>query len=169
MSETDVPARPSVYVETSVISYLTGRPSRDLIVAAHQQITREWWERRERFGLFVSEAVHFEARRGDPDAAARRLEVLAGLAMLPATQEAAALVERLVREHAMAPAAAFDAAHVALATVHRMDYLVTWNCTHIANAAIRRGIERTCLAAGFAPPVLCTPDELLGEEGSHAS
>ena len=155
--------KPRVYLETSVISYLTGRPSRDLVTAAHQQITRDWWDQRGRFDLFVSQAVLAEAARGDADAAARRLEALGEPAVLPVTAEAADLAERLIRENAMTAEAVIDAVHVAVAVVNGMDYLLTWNCTHIANAAIRVKIERACGQAGFQAPVICTPEELMEE------
>ena len=155
--------KPRVYVETSVISYLPGRPSRDLVTAAHQEITRDWWEQRARFDLFVSQAVLAEAARGDPEAATRRLEALREAAVLPVTAEAADLAERLVQEHAMAAEAAIDAVHVAVAVVNGMDYLVTWNCAHIANAALRVKIEQTCRQAGLQAPVICTPEELMQE------
>ena len=155
--------KPRVYVETSVISYLTGRPSRDLVTAAHQQITRDWWEQRSRFDLFVSQAVLTEAALGDADAASRRLEALGEAAVLPATAEAADLAERLIRERAIPAAAAIDALHVAVAVANGMDYLVTWNCTHIANAARRVRIEKACRRAGLQAPAICTPEELLQE------
>jgi len=152
-----------VYVETSVISYLIGRPSRDLVTAAHQQITCDWWDQRSRFDLFVSQAVLAEAARGDADTAARRLEALGEAAVLPVTDETGDLAERLISEQAVAGEAAIDAVHVAVAVVNGMDYLVTWNCTHIANAALRGKIEKTCRQAGFQAPIICTPEELLEE------
>ena len=152
-----------VYVATSIISYLIGRPSRDLVTAAHQQITRDWWDRRSRFDLFVSQAVLAEAARGDADTAGRRLEALGEAAVLPVTDETGDLAERLISEHAVAGEAAIDAVHVAVAVVNGMDYLVTWNCTHIANAALRGKIEKTCRQAGFQAPIICTPEELLEE------
>jgi hypothetical protein len=158
--------KPRVYLETSILSYLTALPSRDLVQAAHQQIILEWWGQRDRFELFVSEAVLAEARRGDPAAAKRRLEAVEGIEILNATQEAEALASALTRTAAMPPKAAIDAAHVALATVHGIDYLLTWNCTHIANAVTRPLIEAVCRGNGFQPPVICTPEELVGQEAT---
>ncbi len=155
--------KPRVYLETSVISYLTGRPSRDIITAAHQQITRDWWEQRSRFDLFVSQAVLSEAAGGDEGAAARRMEALAEAEVLAVTAEAAELADRLVREHAIAAEAAIDALHIAVAVVNGMDYLVTWNCAHIANAALRLKIDETCRCLGLQTPVICTPEELMQE------
>ncbi len=152
--------KPRVYIETSVLSYLTSWTSRDLVQAAHQRITSEWWQRRDNFDLFVSEAVLAEARRGDPDAAGRRLAAAGGLPALVATTEAQELAARLLRAAAMPAKAAIDAAHVAIATVHGMNFLLTWNCTHIANAAMREKIENVCREAGFKPAIICTPEEL---------
>lgn len=156
--------KPRVYIETSVLSYLTSLPSRDLVQAAHQRITSEWWERRERFELFVSDAVLAEAGRGDQAAAGRRLAAAAGLVALTAPAEARALASALLKAAAMPPKAAMDAAHVAIATVHGMNFLLTWNCTHIANAVMRERIEDACRRAGFKPPVICTPEELIVQE-----
>jgi hypothetical protein len=156
--------KPRVYIETSVLSYLTSWPSRDLVKAAHQQMTLEWWAGRERFDLFVSEAVLAEASRGDPEAARLRLAAADGLRVLTATTEAQALAIALLRASAMPAKAAIDAAHVAIATVHGMNFLLTWNCTHIANAVMREAIEGVCRRQGYKPPVICTPEELSIQE-----
>ena len=156
---------PRVYVETSVISYLAARPSRDLITAARQQITHEWWRRRRpQFEVFVSQLVLDEARAGDPEAAARRAQLLANLPLVDITPAAVGLARRLIEAVALPQQAAADALHVATAARHGMDYLLTWNAAHIANAEYRPRVERTCRAHGYEPPVLCTPDELMGEE-----
>jgi hypothetical protein len=155
---------PKVYLETSVISYMTGMPSRGLLVAAHQQVTRDWWSRRGRFELFVSDAVIEEVQRGDAAAASRRLSVLEGIPVLSATAPAQALARDLLGAAVMPRKAAIDAAHVAIAAAHGMDFLLTWNCAHIANAIVRGRIEDVCRKAGFRPPVICTPLELLPEE-----
>lgn len=152
-----------VYLETTVISYLTALPSRDIIQAAHQQITHEWWQRRDRFDLFVSQAVLEEAARGDAKAAARRLAALEGIPVLAVGVEVSELAERFLRMRAIPPKAAIDALHIAVAVVNGMDYLLTWNCMHIANAALRGKIEHTCRGVGLRPPILCTPEELMEE------
>lgn len=157
-------AKPRVYLETSVISYLTALPSRDLIVAAHQQITHEWWSGRYRFDILISDAVLEEIARGDDAAAARRLEAVQGLAILSATSPAQVLARGFLQAAAMPRKAAIDAVHVAIAATHGADFLVTWNCAHIANAAVREKIDAVCRAAGFRPPVICTPLELGREE-----
>lgn len=133
-----------VYLETTIISYLTALPSRDIVQAAHQQITREWWERRDRFDLFVSEAVREEAARGDAEAAARRLAALEAVPVLALGLEVSDLAERFLRMRVMSARAAVDAVHIAAAVIHGMDYLLTWNCAHIANAAVRSKIEKAC-------------------------
>lgn len=150
-----------VYIETSVISYLTGRPSRDLVAAAHQQVTRDWWQQRNRFDLFVSQAVRAEAARGDKEASVQRVDAIRDITVLPVTDTAADLAERLIAEHAMPREAAIDAIHVAVAAVNGMDYLVTWNCAHLANAELRLKIEMSCMRAGLRAPAICTPEELM--------
>jgi hypothetical protein len=156
--------KPRVYVETSILSYLTALPSRDVIQAGRQQVTIGWWARRDEFDLFLSEPVLTEARRGDPAAAARRLGAAAGIAVLSGAKEAETLAAALIKKAAMPPKAVVDAAHVAIAAVHGLDFLLTWNCTHIANAAMRPRIESVCRDNGFRPPVICTPDELSPQE-----
>lgn len=152
---------PSIYLETTIVSYLTARPDRDLVRAAHQEMTREWWATRSAFDLFISQLVVDEASAGDADAARLRLDVLRDLELLELTAEATALAQELVRLAAIPSKAGADALHIAMAAVHGMDYLLTWNCTHIANAAMRPRIDAVCRAGGFEPPVICTPLELL--------
>jgi predicted nucleic acid-binding protein len=155
----------SVYLETSIISYLAARPSRDLVTAAHQQITHQWWEtRRRHFEVFVSELVHFECSAGDPEAASRRAAILKGIQSLDITPLAESLAEEILRGADLAASARADALHIAIAVSQGVDYLMTWNVTHIANAERRPLVERACRTAGYEPPILCTPDELLGEE-----
>lgn len=152
-----------VYLETTIISYLTALPSRDIVHAAHQQITREWWAQRDRFDLFVSQAVSEEAARGDAEAAGRRMAALAGIPVLTVGREVSDLATRFVAVRAIPEKAVVDAIHVAAAVVHGMDYLLTWNCTHIANASVRSKIESICWEAGLQPPMICTPEELMEE------
>lgn len=156
--------KPSVYLETTIPSYLTAWRSRELVMAAHQQITRDWWDnRRQDFELFVSQLVVDEANAGDPDAAARRLAVIDGIPLLEATEGTDELVEALVKALSLPAKAVADAAHIGLTVVNGIDFLLTWNCTHIANAVLRPTIEATCRAHGYDMPVICTPEELLGE------
>jgi predicted nucleic acid-binding protein len=152
-----------VYVETTVLSYLTARPSRDLVVAGHQQVTRDWWEnRRSAFEVYISQLVVREAQAGDPEAADRRLAILAGLPLIDVTSSAVVLGSALVERRVIPRNAVADAMHIAVAAVHGIEYLLTWNMSHIANAELRPMIERVCRSAGFEPPVLCTPEELMG-------
>ena len=154
---------PKVYIETTIVSYLTGRPSREVVALGHQQVTRDWWENsRFDFELFASEVVIAEAERGDAVAARARLAVLEPLRRLSATPESEEMVPILLRETGLPPNALLDMSHVSIATVHGMQYLLTWNCRHIANARIVRIVERICRNRGFEPPVLCTPEELMG-------
>lgn len=154
--------KPGVYLETSVISYLVGRLSRDVVVLGNQQLTREWWaHRRVDYELFGSEIVIGEAGLGDPDLARQRVEICDGLQLLAVSDAAERLGPQLMKAAGMAPNAATDALHVAVAAVHGMDYLLSWNCTHIANATIRRAIDKQCRASGYEPPVICTPQELI--------
>ena len=155
--------KPTVYIETSIVSYLTARPSRDLLVAAHQQLTAAWWdEQRTRYELLTSQVVLAEARAGAPDAAQRRLAVLERLPLLDVTDAAIALATLLVTRQALPAQAAQDALHLAITGVHGMQYLLTWNCTHLANARLRGRIEQVCREAGYVPPIICTPEELEG-------
>lgn len=155
--------KPSLYVETTIVSYLTARPSHDLVRAAHQQVTRDWWETRSTFDLYISQLVLDEAGAGDGDAATRRLDALRGLPILDMKAEATLLAGEILRLGGMPSKAYVDAVHVALAAVHGVDFLLTWNCTHIANPTMRGKVEAICRAQGFEPPIICTPVEFMQE------
>ena len=156
--------RQKVYLETSVVSYLTAQISRDLITAAHQQLTQEWWTtRRPHFDIFISELVLVEAAGGDNAAAERRLDVVKEIPVLELTEEAKTLAQQLMSNVPLPEKAAVDAFHIAVATVHGMDYLLTWNCTHIANATLARKVSNVCERYGYEPPILCVPEVLMGE------
>lgn len=155
--------KPRLYIETTIVSYLAARPSRDLIVAAHQQLTWEWWsEKRASFDLFTSQSVIREASAGDTNMARRRLELLEGIPILSVHEGVARLGRTLVEARAVPQKAEEDALHIAVAAVHGMEYLVTWNCRHIANAQIQRTVAMVCREAGYEPAVICTPEELMG-------
>jgi len=161
--------KPKVYVETTIVSCLTAWPSRDVVVAAHQQVTRDWWNSgKDRFDLVASELVVQEASAGDEEAARQRLAVLNTLTLLEASEAALALARKLVGDGAIPPKAAEDAMHLASAATNGVDYLATWNCRHLANATMRAQIEAACRAAGYQPPLICTPEELLLEADSDA-
>ena len=153
-----------VYLETSFIGYLTSRLSRDLIVAGHQQITHEWWDtRRTDFELYTSRLVIDEAGAGNEEASQKRLVVLEELPLLDFSEEVIELAEQLVSAGPFPEVAADDAFHVAVATVHGMDFLLTWNCRHIANGEIVREATAICKAKGYDMPRISTPEELMGE------
>jgi hypothetical protein len=155
--------KPRVYVETSIVSYLTARLSRDLIVAGHQQITGEWWAtRRTHFDVIVSDLVSRECARGESDMARERLALIADLPVLYLDEAAIRLGTSLVERGPLPRKAELDALHIAVASVGAAAYLLTWNCKHIANAEMRPAIERICRRAGYEPPILCTPEELMG-------
>ncbi len=157
--------KPRVYIETSVVSYLTAWRSPNLLMAAQQQATREWWDsERERYGLFISEVVIQEAASGDPEAARLRLEVLQGIDELDVTDDARFLATAIIDETPLPTKAKVDALHIAVAAVNGLDYLLTWNCRHIANPTLRPRIESVCRSHGFNPPSICTPFDLLGAE-----
>jgi hypothetical protein len=151
-----------VYIETTFISYLTARPSRDLIVAGHQQITHDWWDtRRGDFELCASLLVLQEAGDGDPQAAQERLAILKDMILLDTTEEALTLAEELVKAGALPEKAGDDALHIAVAATQGVPYLLTWNCRHMANATMRRLVEEDCVGNGFEAPIICTPEELM--------
>ena len=154
--------KPPLYVETSVVSYLTARPSRDLITAARQQLTALWWATcRANYDLFISPLVLDEAELGDVTAAAARLAVLKNLPLVAPSPEADALAEALMRETPLPEKAAADAVHIAAATTSGAEYLLTWNFRHIANPVLREHIVGVCRRMGYKPPTLCTPEDLL--------
>ena len=153
--------KPTVYIETTVISYLAASPSRDLVVAAHQQITHDWWTRRARFELLTSQAVLDEASRGDKGVAGRRVGFLATIPVLTVSDEVIEFAAQLLRERVVPPKVHSDALHISVAAMNHINYLLTWNCAHIANATVRGKIESTCGAAGLQAPIICTPEELL--------
>jgi hypothetical protein len=153
----------SVYLETTFISYLVARPSRDVIVAGHQQTAQDWWtNRRSGFECMVSQVVIDEASAGNAAEAQKRLAIIAGLPELEITADAEALTEAILASGLLPPHVARDAAHIAVAAVHAVEYLLTWNCKHLANAQISRRIAMVCEEVGHRMPVICTPEELMG-------
>ncbi|MCC5609854.1 type II toxin-antitoxin system VapC family toxin [Nostoc sp. CHAB 5834] len=154
----------TVYIETSILGYLTARPSRDIVVAANIEITREWWDtRRSDFQLYSSQAVVKETSQGDAQIASKRLEIIRDLALLDLNQSVLELAEQFLGRSSLPTKADVDAVHIAAATVHGMDYLLTWNCKHIANAQIQRKLAEISFDFGYDLPILCTPYELLGD------
>ncbi len=153
-----------LYLETSVVSYRVARPSRDVLVLARQQITREWWERNLKgYEAYVSDIVIQKAGQGDPAATRERLELIAPFPVLAVSADAERIAALYLREMPLPPKALRDALHMAIASVSGMDYLVTWNCQHIAQGRIKRRLLELNTGEGMESPVICTPEELGGE------
>jgi hypothetical protein len=148
----------TLYVETTIVSYLTARPKPDVMRLSHEMLTRQWWtSERVRFDLYISQLVIEEASGGDKAAAAARLKVLKDIPLLAITAEMYELAARLTRTLALPARARADAVHVAIAAVHGMSFLLTWNCRHLANAALADRIDRTCDGYGIVAPRIVTP------------
>ena len=154
--------KPTVYIETTIVSYLTAWPSNDIVRRSHEIITRDWWtQSRPQFDLYTSVFTTNEASGGDPTAAADRLRELQNIPLLPTTPDVAALAAQLERALSLPARARIDAAHLAVAAVHGMAFLLTWNCRHLANGTLTDRIEDTCSAAGFVAPRILTPELLM--------
>ena len=155
----------SVYIESSVISYLAAWPSRDLVIAGHQAITAEWWDNhRLRYDAYVSPLVVEEISAGDASAAEERLRVIADIPSVSIAAEAESLASALLASNAVPANSARDALHIAIAATQGMDYLVTWNFKHINNASTRTMVVNVVSNSGLVCPVLCSPEELMGED-----
>ncbi len=159
-------AKPKLYLETTIPSYLTARPSRDVIILARQQMTRDWWEnRRIDYEIYVSQLVLDEAALGDAVYAKRRLEVTQNLPILDISPGSVReLAKRLTKSLHLPAKASSDAVHLAVATYYGMDYLLTWNCAHLANAHVTRRLTEFAIKGGRIVPTVCTPEELVNEE-----
>jgi len=154
----------TVYIETSILGYLTARSTKDLILAANIEITKDWWEfRRNTFILYTSEAVLDEVAQGDAEISAQRLEILRDFPLLALNQAVQDLAAQFLARSSLPPKAKVDAIHIAAATIHGMDYLLTWNCKHIAKAQIQGKLAEISLDFGYVLPILCTPNELMGD------
>ncbi|MDB9520004.1 type II toxin-antitoxin system VapC family toxin [Roseofilum reptotaenium CS-1145] len=152
-----------VYIETSIIGYLTARISNNLIVMASVEATREWWDtHRTQFELYISQTVLDEAGRGDAEMASRRMEILNNLPLLEVNEAVQDLAIEFLSKSNFPSKVADDALHIAIATIYGLDYLLTWNCKHIANAQIQKKLVRISLDAGYELPTICTPYELMG-------
>jgi predicted nucleic acid-binding protein len=153
-----------VYIETSVIGYLTARSTKNLIVAGNIETTRDWWQnRRNYFVLYISQVVFDEVAKGDAEIALKRLEILNELPLVELNQAVRNLATQFLLRSNLPAKASDDAVHIAAATVHGLDYLLTWNCKHIANAQIQRKLAELSLDLGYELPIICTPYELLGD------
>jgi len=159
--------KPKLYLETTIPSYLTARPTRDPVMAGKLAATKKWWRlRRNDFELFASQLVLDEAARGDAGAAGRRSVVLSRLPLLPITTEAIELAGKIQATHLLPIVANDDVLHIATATVNEAHFLLTWNCHHINNGEILPDVQRLCVGLGYRFPVVCTPLELMGTSES---
>jgi hypothetical protein len=154
----------TVYIETTIVSYLVANPNRDSIIAAHQQLTRQWWQdERMRYGCVTSQEVIREAGLGDAEMSRRRLEVLASLTLIGVDESARGLTRELMATGILPAAAGSDALHVVVASQHRIDLLLTWNCRHLANPHIAGKLRAFMEQHKLVLPEICTPVELMGE------
>ncbi len=154
-----------VYLETTIPSFVTSQPSRDIVIAGKQEISREWWrDRRELFEMYISPFVIEEAKKGDAEAAEKRMQLIRNIPILADDEEVRKIAETIIQGGLIPKKASADAFHIAVATRHGIDILLTWNCTHIANAQILKRIEKIVELLNYELPVICTPYELMEEE-----
>ena len=155
----------SVYIETTIVGHIAGRIHADPFVSARQRVTRDWWkDAASKYAVYISQLVLDECSEGDASAAAERLDVVKQLDLLEASNEGDDLADALITGKAIPASEPRDAFHIAIAAVNGVNYLLTWNFKHIANATLRPRIEQVCRDAGFEPPIICTPDELTGTD-----
>ena len=155
----------TVYIETTIPSYLAAYPSSHPSIAADQSAMHEWWQNeRSRFRLYTSVFTLDEAGRGDAGAAARRMKFLEGIPELAIPPELPLIEGDIIKLFRLPPRAHTDASHLALAVLHRMDYLLTWNCAHLANASHQKELMEYCTYHGLHVPIVCTPESLTQEQ-----
>ncbi len=159
---------PAVYIETSIVSYLRQRPSGQVVAAARQLLTHKWWNtERVNYELVTSQYVLDEAADGHPQLAGERLALLQGIPLLPADSEVAKIANEIMYRAILPPKALFDALHIAIVAHHRIDYLLTWNCRHIANARILSRVHDVLQDLGIPIPVICTPEEMVEDDSEN--
>jgi predicted nucleic acid-binding protein len=155
----------SVYIETSIISYLRQKPAKEVVTASHQLLTHRWWDReRANYNLVVSQYVVDEASAGDPALAVERLNILADIPRLPGDPETDRIADEILARAILPLKAVVDALHIATVAHHRIQYLLTWNCKHIANAKILPRVHQVLTDLGVPIPIICTPEELIGDD-----
>lgn len=158
----------TVYLETTVVSYIVGRASRDILVLGHQEISRRWWDEcRQDYHIYASPSVVQEAERGDPSMAAKRMEILRQLELLAPAQAIQELANGIMEALYLPPKASFDALHIAFAVYYEVDYLLTWNCAHIANGRCLKLLSEFALSEGMWFPIICTPEEMVGRNAAE--
>jgi predicted nucleic acid-binding protein len=155
----------TVYIETSIVSYLRQRPSSQVVMAARQLLTHQWWnDERSKYEVVASQYVIDEASAGDPTLAAERLESLDGIPLLPLDAEIAQIADEIMARAILPPKARTDALHIAMVAHHRIQYLLTWNCRHIANATILPRIHKMLTDLSLPIPIICTPEEMVNDD-----
>ncbi len=158
----------TLYIETSIVSYLRQRPSSQVVIAARQLLTHQWWdEKRADYELVTSQYVRDEASAGDPALAAKRLESLDGIPLLPLDPEIGVVAKEIMSRAILPPHASIDALHIAIVAYHRIEYLLTWNCRHIANARILPRIHDLLADLGIPIPIICTPEEMVDDDSEQ--
>ena len=158
----------SVFIETTIPSYYVAKRSRDIVQAARQELTIEWWDKhRSRYEVLSSQIVLDEAARGDSAMAKKRLHMLAKVPLLVITDAVVRIAEELIKDGVVPERAGDDSFHIACAGVHGVDFLLTWNCKHIANPHNRHRIRGCFARHGVKMPVICTPEEFIGDDYEH--
>ena len=155
----------SIYIETTIPSLYTGRPSPRIVEAARQCLTQEWWDyHRESYRVVTSQTVHDECSKGEVAMAKKRLSLLRGIPLLQLTVPVAQIAKELLARQIIPRKASDDAIHIAVASVHAIDYLLTWNCKHLANPKIWWRVSEVVSEFGYTPSVICTPEDLIGDD-----
>lgn len=155
----------TVYLETSIISYLRQKPGTQVVLAARQLLTHQWWnDERSNYQLVASQLVIDEASAGNPSLAAERLQLLAGIPLLQLDPVIADIADEIMSRAILPEKARTDALHIATVAHHRIQYLLTWNCRHIANARILPRIHDVLNDLLIPIPVICTPEEMVGND-----
>lgn len=155
----------TIYIETSIVSFLRSRPSAHVVSAARQLVTRRWWDQeRTKYTLVTSQYVLDEAMQGDAQLAKERSLALEGMPLVELPDAIPVLADELLKSAILPVRARLDALHICAASFHGIDYLLTWNCTHIANARILPRIRTFLSAKGYVLPEVCTPEEMLDDE-----
>ncbi|MBN1943826.1 MAG: type II toxin-antitoxin system VapC family toxin [Phycisphaerae bacterium] len=161
----DKTTKPTLYLETTIVSYLTARPSRDIVILGHQETTRQWWEtKRSEYRIFISPFVIEESSAGDPAASRKRIQILEEMDVLPVNSSLEKLSQELQKYLEIPDKARLDAIHLAFSILYELDYLLTWNCSHLANANALRKLARMAKERNYWLPIVCTPDEMISDE-----